>query len=312
MKALVTGGAGFIGSHLVRRLVAVGHEVHVLDSNVPDLSSASASGVRWFQGDIRSLESVAMAAAGCDVIFHQAAIPSVAKSFQDPGSTLSVGIQGTLNVLESARDCGIRRVIAASSSAVYGDSPVSPKTEAMPLCPLSPYAISKQVGEQLGETLGPQFGVEMVSLRYFNVYGPGQAADSDYAAVIPRFLTQVLSGETPTVFGDGEQTRDFIHVNDVVDANLAAAAVELSKSVAVNIGSGYALSLNSLLATIGEVLNRRIDVRYAPARTGDILNSVANADLAHALLGFRSTTTLRESLAGLVEDANPVTSLANG
>lgn len=307
MRALVTGGAGFIGSHLVRRLVMDGHEVHILDSGLstsPYLSPKPLGRIHQFDADVRDLAAVNSAARNCDVIFHQAAIPSVVKSFKNPQDTLSVGIDGTLNVMLAARTAGIRRVVAASSSAVYGDSPLSPKTESMPLHPISPYAISKQVSEQLGEILGPKLGIVMVSLRYFNVYGPGQRADSDYAAVIPRFLELVHQGATPTVFGDGEQTRDFIHVDDVVRANLLAATATIGESVALNIGSGRALSINSLLATIGSVVGRRVQAIHGPVRTGDILHSVADVTRAEIELGFRAQTGLSSSLSQMAQQGS--------
>ena len=296
MKALITGGAGFIGSTLARRLIAEGHDVRVLDI-VPATLPLEVDSV---VGDICDADIVNRAAAGCDVIFHQAAIPSVVKSIQDPRSTMRVGVDGFLNVLLAANRHGIPRIVAASSSAVYGDSPESPKIESMTPTPKSPYALSKLASEQLASMLGPQLGVTVVSLRYFNVYGPGQAADSDYAAVIPRFIELCIRGRRPTIFGDGFQTRDFIHVDDVATANICAATSNTSQSLALNVGSGQATSLVSLLGLIGATLGVKIEPHFADDRPGDIRHSVASIDAAMTTLGFRASMDLATGIAQLI------------
>ncbi len=281
-SALVTGGAGFIGHHLVAHLEADGWRVRVLD----DLSSgreenlgAVDAGAELLVGDIRDAGLVERAVEGVDVVFHQAAIASVPRSVDDPIGTSSVNVDGTLNVLDAARRAGVSRVVLASSSAVYGDDPKMPKTEALPACLISPYALQKYVNERQAALYTRVYGLETVCLRYFNVYGPRQDPKSDYAAVIPLFLAAAREGRPVTIYGDGEQTRDFVFVGDVVEANRLAATSEGVAGQVFNVASGSAISVNELVARIREGTGIDVEVRHVGERTGDIRHS--SADVAH-------------------------------
>lgn len=249
---LVTGGAGFIGSHIARSLAERGERVRVLDnlsSGRSDNLAGIAGEIEVIEGDLRDAEVVARAVDGCEVVYHQAAVPSVPRSVADPRTSLDAGITGTLNVLLAARDRGARRVVFASSSSIYGDTPVMPKQEDMTPKPLSPYAISKLSAEQLCGVFTRLYGLETVALRYFNVFGPNQDPASEYAAVIPKFIAAVAAGERPTIFGDGEQSRDFTYIANVVDANLRAAAVPEASGRVFNIASGRAITVNRMLVS---------------------------------------------------------------
>jgi nucleoside-diphosphate-sugar epimerase len=225
MKMLVTGGAGFIGSHIVRRLLAMGREVRVLDNlstgHIENLSSV-AHEIEFLQGDIRDIVAVREAMQGCDAVVHLAAVPSVPRSIADPATSHDANATGTLNVLMAARDAGVGRVVAASSSSIYGSNPELPKRESLQPLPISPYAVSKLAAESYCRSFFEVYGLETVALRYFNVFGPRQDPNSEYAAVIPKFIQSLRNGEPPVIFGDGEQSRDFTYVSNVVDANVAA------------------------------------------------------------------------------------------
>jgi nucleoside-diphosphate-sugar epimerase len=302
---LVTGGAGFIGGHLAERLVRDGKSVRVLD----DFSSGREANLRsWgdraemVRGDIRDSAAVARAMSGVRVVFHLAALPSVPKSVADPRTSHDINVNGTLNVLLAARDAGVRRLVFSSSSAVYGDSPELPKREDMTPTPISPYGLHKLIGEQYGELFTRTYGLPTVSLRYFNVYGPRQDPQSEYAAAIPKFITSLLAGRAPTVFGDGEQTRDFTYVADVVDANLAAAgAGSQAAGRTFNIAGGRRISVNELISTINGILSSAIAPNYAPPRPGDVLHSQADVAKAKALLGITGRVDLAEGLRRTVE-----------
>ncbi len=298
---LVTGGAGFIGSHIVRALLELGQTVRVLDnfsSRCGEAHLVSFDGrADVVRGDLRDLEAVRAAAAGVEVIFHQAALASVPESVADPLRALEVNVTGTQHVLLAARDAGVRRVVFASSCAIYGDEPTLPKVEQMPPDPLSPYALHKLTGEHLCRLFTQLYGLETVALRYFNVFGPGQDPTSEYAAVIPRFLTALLAGRRPVVFGDGEQTRDFVYVDNVVKANLLAAAAPDAVGQAINIGSGEQVSLNTLLRAAGELLGVQVQADYRAARAGDVRHSFAAIERARKLLGYEPTIAFREGLA---------------
>jgi UDP-glucose 4-epimerase len=300
---LVTGGAGFIGSHLVRRLVRDGDRVRVLDNlstgRRENLAIVTCD-IDLLEGDVRDPDAVARAMRGVDLIYHQAAVPSVPRSVADPRTTMEVGVTGTLNVLLAARDAGVRRVVYASSSSVYGDTPTMPKREHMAPRPLSPYAISKLTGEQLCGTFTRLYGLETVALRYFNVFGPLQDPDSAYAAVIPRFIAAVRSGHRPTVFGDGEQTRDFTYVDNVVEANLAAATVAGAAGGVYNIASGRSIGLNRTLALVGELLGRPVTADYVDPRPGDIRHSLADITSARTVLGYEPLVSFEDGLARTV------------
>src|SRR5215211_2521651 len=259
---LVTGGAGFIGSHLVTRLIEQGEVVRVFDNF--STGTAENLGALWdrvilVEGDLRDQDAVRHAVDGAHVVFHQAALSSVQRSIEDPHTTLEVNVTGTLNVLEAARDAGCQRVVFASSASVYGDAPGLPKTEAMAPRPLSPYAISKLAGEQLCSMFTRVHGLETVALRYFNAFGPRQDPSSPYSGVITHFLHALRAGVPPVIYGDGEQSRDFIYVDNVVEANLRAAVVDAAAGGVFNVASGQAVALNDLLRMMAEVIG--VDAR---------------------------------------------------
>lgn len=302
MLMLVTGGAGFIGSHLVDTLVAEGHEVRVLDN----LATGNAENLRYspkvefIRGDIRDLGAVERAVAGVSIIFHQAALPSVPRSIADPISCHDVNATGTLNVLLAARDAGVKRVVFASSSSVYGNTPELPKRESMPTKPLSPYAAAKLQGEHYGRLFHQLYGLETVGLRYFNVFGPRQNPNSEYAAAIPKFIRLILSGKQPTVYGDGEQTRDFTPVQNVVDANLGAAFSPLAPGKVYNVGCGSRVSLNGLLSLVGKIVGREVRPEYLPAKAGDVRDSLADIEAARRELGYEPRMRIEAALEALV------------
>ena len=279
MRYIVTGGAGFIGSHITRTLVERGHEVTVIDNfssgkqeNIQGLRSTGQ--VTLVEGSITDLDLLKGNFEGADGVFHEAAIISVPWSVEHPQETAAVNVMGTLNVLVAARDCGVKKVVVASSSAVYGDNPELPKREEMLPEPMSPYALSKMTGEYLGSVFSRSYGLAFVALRYFNVYGPGQDPASAYAAVIPKFITRILNGQVPLVYGDGSQTRDFIYVADVVKANLCA--MEKSVEGIFNVASGERTSVNELAKLIPELMDVTVQPLCEQPRKGDILHSYAD------------------------------------
>jgi nucleoside-diphosphate-sugar epimerase len=286
---LVTGGAGFIGSHLVARLVERGATVRVLDnfsSGKRENLAALDGQVDVIEGDVRDEVAVRRAVAGVDVVYHQAALPSVPRSIADPRSTFDTNVSGTLNLLLAARDAGCQRVVFASSSSVYGDTPVLPKHEAMTPRPLSPYAISKLSGEQLCTVFSGIYGMETVALRYFNVFGPRQDPASPYAAVIPKFLHALATGEPPVIYGDGRQSRDFTYVDNVVAANVAAARAEGVAGQVFNIASGQSVTLLEMLESMALLVGMPPRARHEPPRPGDIRDSLADISGARAALGY--------------------------
>jgi nucleoside-diphosphate-sugar epimerase len=297
---LVTGGAGFIGSSLAQALLAQGDTVRILD----DFSSGRRSNVAGLSGKLDVVEgsivdekTVSTAMQGVEVVFHEAAIPSVPRSVERPQASMLANVQGTTVVLDVARRSGVRRVIFAASSSAYGDTPTLPKIETMPTQPKSPYAISKLAGELLMKSFAELYGIETLSLRYFNVFGPRQDPTSQYAAVIPNFVTAALAGQKPTVFGDGEQTRDFCFIENVVRANILAATTKkkLSGEV-VNIACSERISLNQLLAIIGDIAGKKVEATYAPTRAGDVRDSLASIDAAKDLIGYDPKVDVREGL----------------
>ena len=296
-KALVTGGAGFIGSNLVRALLARGDEVRVLDNfSTGYRRNLEPLDVELVEGDLRSYERVATAVNGVEVVFHQGALPSVPRSIQDPLSSSAVNVEGTLNVLLAARDAGVRRVVFASSSSVYGDAPGMPRRESQPLAPLAPYAVSKLAAEQYCMVANRVFGLETVALRYFNVFGEYQDPLSGYAAVIPKFIRIMLDGERPTIFGDGETSRDFTHVENIVEANLAAAEEPAAAGRVMNVAIGSSNTLNDLVRTLRRLLDVELEPDYAPPRPGDVPASLADVSLARALIGYEPSVTFEEGL----------------
>lgn len=298
---LVTGGAGFIGSSIAEALLAKGERVRVLDdfstgrrSNLEGLSGA----LEIIEGSIVDPSVVARAVKGADVIFHEAAIPSVARSVEAPGPSMLANVQGTTVVLDAARHAGVRRVVFAASSSAYGDTPTLPKVETMTPAPLSPYAVSKLTCEQLLRVFASLYGIETLSLRYFNVFGPRQDPTSQYAAVIPNFIKAALTGTRPVVFGDGEQTRDFCFIDNTVEANLLAASTGTRlQGEVVNVACGERISLNTLLSYVGEEAGAALDAIYEPRRAGDVRDSLASIDAARALIGYEPKVKVRDGIA---------------
>ncbi len=303
-EVLVTGGAGFIGSSLVRALLELGDDVRVFDNfstgearNLAGLESD----VEVIEGELRSYERVLAATRGVEIVFHKAALPSVPRSLHDPLTTGAVNVEGTLNVLLAARDEGVRRVIFASSSSVYGNGGVLPRTEVAHVDPVSPYAVSKLAAERYCVSFSRVYGLETVCLRYFNVFGPRQDATSQYATVVPRFIAAIEAGEPVTIFGDGTQSRDFTYVGNVVKANLLAADAEGVSGAVVNIATGRSASVNDVADVLMQVLGRAVDKSFRPPRPGDVRDSWADLDRARRLLGYTPRITLEEGLRRTVE-----------
>lgn len=298
-RYLVTGGAGFIGSHIVERLLALGESVVVLD----DLSTGRRENlapwldsITFVEGDIRDLDRVWNSCIGADYVLHQAALPSVPRSVQDPIASNEANVRGTLNVLVAARKAGVKRVVYAGSSSVYGDTPVLPKHEDMPARPLSPYAVSKHTGELYCQVFARIYGLETVVLRYFNVFGPRQDPNSHYAAVIPKFVTAFQQGVAPVIFGDGEQSRDFTYVANVVEANLLACRAEHAAGEVFNIACGRRTSLNELVCALQQFIGSQVGAVHEAARPGDVKHSLADIGKAQRLLGYSPAVSLEEGL----------------
>lgn len=300
-RSLVTGGAGFIGSNLARGLLAAGHAVVVVDNlstGTRDNLADVAAEIEFVEGDVRDRDLMARLMRGVEWVFHQAALPSVPRSVADPWSSNDHNVNGTLSVLLAARDAGARRVVYAASSSAYGDTPTLPKRESMPATPLSPYAITKYVGELYCEAFHRLYGLETVALRYFNVFGPRQNPNSEYAAVIPKFITALLTGTTPVIHGDGEQTRDFTYIDNVVAANLAAAAApaEAVAGRVFNLGCGGRISLNRLLRELRSITGARVEPVHTAPRPGDVRDSEADISRAAEAFGYRPEVGLEEGL----------------
>ena len=298
--ALVTGGAGFIGSHLVDALMRKGTRVSVIDNlstgkreNLPE----AAMNFVFHEGDIRDWVLLRKVMEGVDVVFHQAAVVSVPLSVAEPLESAAVNEMGTLSVLEAARQAGCRRVVLASSSAVYGDDPELPKHEAMALWPLSPYAVQKMVGERYAGLYSTLYGLETTCLRYFNVFGPRQDPASPYSGVISIFMDRAVADQAPAIYGDGEQTRDFVYVQDVIAANLLAAAEKGAAGKIFNIGTGITITINRLWQLVAEMAGITLTPEYKTAREGDILHSVAAIDASRRDLGFVPRVGFEEGLA---------------
>jgi UDP-glucose 4-epimerase len=302
---LVTGGAGFIGSNIVERLVADGQDVRVLDNfatgkreNLRDVEGR----ITLVEGDLCDLATVQKAVAGVDYVLHQGAIPSVPRSVNDPIGSNRANVDGTLNLLVAARDAGVKRLVFAASSSAYGNTRKLPKVETIRPDPLSPYAASKLVGEHYCKIFTEVYGFETISLRYFNVFGPRQDPKSQYAAVIPLFITKMLRGEAPTVFGDGEQSRDFSHIDNVIHANLLATQARKTAAGKVyNIACGEHYTLNQLVAILNKLLGTDLKPIYADPRPGDVLHSHADIRRARKLLGYQPLVSFEEGLRRTVE-----------
>jgi UDP-glucose 4-epimerase len=299
MRVLVTGGAGFIGSNIVRALLARGDDVRVLD-NFSTGSRANLSGleqdVDLVEGDLRSYERVHAAVRGTEVVFHEGALPSVPRSVQDPLTTTAVNVEGTLNVLLAARDEGVRRIVNASSSSVYGNAGELPKVESQAPDPISPYAVAKLAAERFCTSFSRVYAMESVSLRYFNVFGPRQDPASQYAAVVPRFIRAIAAGEAVTIYGDGEQSRDFTYVDNVVGANLLAADAAEARGEILNVATGGSITVNSLADAIGTLLGQPVEKVFEPARKADVRASWAALDEARRVLGYEPQVPFEEGL----------------
>ena len=299
MKVLVTGGAGFIGSNLVRALVERGDDVRVLDNfstgNRSNLAELTAE-IEIVEGELRSYERVHAATRGVEVAFHQGALPSVPRSVQDPLTTSAVNVEATLNVLLAARDEGIRRVVFASSSSVYGNSGELPRVETQNPDPISPYGVSKLAAERYCVSFARVYPLETVALRYFNVFGPNQDPTSQYSAAVPRFMTAIANGRPVSIYGDGEQRRDFTYVANVVDANLLAADAEGVSGHVLNVATGRATTVNELAEAIGALLGRSVERDDQPERPGDVRDSWADVMRARESLGWTPRVGLDEGL----------------
>jgi len=295
---LVTGGAGFIGSHLAEDLVRRGERVRVVDSLITGKRAnlAHLPQVEFLEGDLAELAVARRAVEGVDYVLHQAAIPSVPRSVSDPITSNRANIDATLNVLVAARDAGVKRVVYAGSSSAYGDTPTLPKHEEMPTSPLSPYALQKLVGEQYLKMFNRLYGLDTVTIRYFNVFGPRQDPSSPYSGVISLFISALVEGRRPTIYGDGGQTRDFTYVANVVDGVLRACHAPGIAGEMMNVATGGRISLNELLATLADLVGTRTEAIYAEPRAGDVRDSQADISRARRLTGYEPTVGLREGL----------------
>jgi len=295
---LVTGGAGFIGSHLVEELVRRGERVRVVDSLITgkrqNLSHVPA--VDFMEGDLADPEIAQRAVKGMDYVLHQAAIPSVPRSVQDPITSNRANIDASLNVLVAARDAGVKRVVYAGSSSAYGNTPTLPKVETMPTAPLSPYALQKLVAEQYCRMFTDLYGLETVTIRYFNVFGPRQDPSSPYSGVISLFISALCDGRQPTIYGDGEHTRDFTYVANVVDGVLRACTAPAAKGEVINVATGVRISLNALFNTVRQLVGTNVEPLYAEPRAGDVKDSQADISKARRVLGYEPSVTFEEGL----------------
>ena len=305
-KFLVTGGAGFIGSNIINRLLSDGHEVSALDNfstgrreNIATFMSNPL--FRFYEADLRHKESLDPIVRGVDFILHQGALPSIPRSIDDPVTTNNVNILGTLNILELARQYRIKRVVFASSSSIYGNSATVPKVEEMAVAPISPYALTKYTAERYCQLYYQIYGLETVCLRYFNVFGPNQDPTSQYSAVIPKFLRSIAKGEAPVIFGDGQQSRDFTYVENNVEANLIACVAEGVAGEVFNIACGQSYSLLYLVRALNELMGRNIEPRFGPQRQGEVKNSMASIDKAQKMLKYQPIVHFKEGLARTIQ-----------
>jgi nucleoside-diphosphate-sugar epimerase len=303
-RFLITGGAGFIGSNIARKVVSEGGEVVVLDnfstgfeSNLEDIKKD----ITLIRGDICDMPTVRKAAEGADFVLHHAAVVSVVRSIDDPARTSQVNIGGTLNCLLAARDAGAKRFIFAGSSSAYGDNPTLPKQEDMKPEPLSPYAVSKLTGEMYVRVFNNVYGLEAVTLRYFNIFGPYQDPNSPYAAVIPIFITRLAHGEAPVVYGDGEQSRDFTYIDNAVRANLLAVEAEGAPGKVFNVACGQRFTLNDLLDKLKSLVGNHVEARYEDARPGDVKHSLGDISRARKILGYEPAVKFEDGLKKTVD-----------
>jgi nucleoside-diphosphate-sugar epimerase len=299
---LVTGGAGFIGSHLVEELVRRGHAVRVVDSLITGKREnlAHIPSVEFLEGDLADADVARNAMRDIEYVLHQAAIPSVPRSVQDPVTSHRANIDASLNVLVAARDAGVKRLVYAGSSSAYGNTPTLPKVETMATAPLSPYALQKLVAEQYCQMFTRLYGLETVTTRYFNVFGPRQDPSSPYSGVISLFISALVDGRQPTIYGDGEHTRDFTYVANVVNGVLRACTAEGASGEVINVATAGRISLNTLLSMIGEILGVKGEAIYAAPRAGDVKDSQADISKARRILGYEPAVNFRDGLAATV------------
>jgi len=300
---LVTGGAGFIGSHLAEELLRRGHTVRVADSLVTGKRAnlEPLRGIDFVEGDLAEPEIARRAVAGCEVVLHQAAIPSVPRSVHDPLTSNRANVDATVSVAVAARDAGVRRIVFAGSSSAYGDTPTLPKREDMPPNPLSPYALQKVVGEQYLRLFTRLYGIETVSIRYFNVFGPRQDSSSPYSGVISVFATALIENRPPTIYGDGQQTRDFTYIANVVDGVLRACDAPAANGEVINVATGGRISLNDLFRAMRAIVGGTVEPHYADARAGDVRHSQADISKAKRLLGYEPSVSLEEGLKRTID-----------
>ena len=301
---LVTGGAGFIGSHVVHELVRRGEAVRVLDNlatgKIANLAAGSGR-IDFHEADIRDPGAISPHFAGADYVIHLAALPSVARSVDDPLTANEVNLTGTLNVLLAARDAGVKRLVFAASAAAYGDNPTLPRVETLTPDPLSPYGLAKVAGEYYCRVFTRIYGLETVALRFFNIFGPRQNPYSPYSGVLSKFVVAYEQGNTPVIFGDGEQSRDFTYVDNVVDATLRSCTAQDATGKVVNVGVGRSYTLNQTIAILNAIFGRQVKPRYDPPRTGDALHSLADISLARQVLGYEPRVSFEEGLRRTVE-----------
>jgi nucleoside-diphosphate-sugar epimerase len=313
VKTLVTGGAGFIGSNLVRALLDDGHEVRVLDNfSTGHQRNLDGVDVELVEGDLRSFERVSTATKGVDIVYHQGALPSVPRSVQDPLTSNAVNVEGTLNVVLAARDHGVRRLVFASSSSVYGDLPGMPRREDAPVGPLAPYAVAKLAAEHYVLVANRVFDLPTVALRYFNVFGERQDPKSGYAAVIPKFIQMMLVSDRPPINGDGSVSRDFTHIENVVAANLAAATAPEAPGKVINVAMQDSHTLNELVGTLNRLLSTELEPIYGPPRPGDVPESMADISLARELLSYDPRVGFEEGLRRTIEYVAETVSIRGG
>ena len=303
-KFLVTGGAGFIGSNICAKLISQGCFVRVIDNLLTGKKSNLAgilNKIEFIEADMGDPVAAREAMKGIDVVLHEGALPSVPRSIDDPAATHKHCVDATFTLLLAARDAKVKRFVYAASSSAYGDTPTLPKVETMPVNPLSPYAAAKLMGEYYCSVFYKVFGLETISLRYFNVFGPQQDPTSQYAAAIPAFVTAILKGKPPTVYGDGEQSRDFTYVDNVVEANMRAARAKQTKGDVVNIATGESVTVNAIIKMINELVGKSVKPIYEPARKGDVKHSLADISLARKLIGFKPVVLFKEGLEKAIE-----------
>lgn len=304
MEFLVTGGAGFIGSHLVERLVRDGRRVRVLDNFITGKRENLApfsDRIELVEGDLADPAVCQRACQGVRAILHEAALPSVPKSVADPVASHRSNIQGTFNLLVAAKDANVQRFVYAGSSSAYGESETLPKVESMPSSPLSPYAVQKLTGEFYCTVFARCYGLQTLTIRYFNVFGPRQDPNSQYAAAIPAFITAILENRSPTVYGDGEQTRDFTYIDNIVEANLLAVNAKQTRGEVINVACGESISINAIISEINAALGKNVRPNYVPVRPGDIKHSWADIALASRIIGFKPVVSFRDGLKKAIE-----------